>query len=117
MDPRSVALDREWEECTARGMDFSGMRFSRTTPDGQEQILSNVAPLTRPSPGVAIDVTRGPGTNGEPVGEAGDWLLRGYPSQIEVALADYDCRQETHYMDRIMEIQRDVERNWSGGLG
>jgi hypothetical protein len=113
MDPRAVALDREWEVCaTAKGLDFSPISFVEVHPDGREEYLSLVSMKTRPSPAVAMDMARGLDANGEPGVTGADWLLRGYSAQIEVALADYDCRQETHYMDRIMEIQRDVEQRF-----
>ncbi|MDR3360174.1 MAG: hypothetical protein LBO20_05925 [Bifidobacteriaceae bacterium] len=111
MDTRAAELDREWAECAVgKGIDFSGWTFSRVTPNGVEQPLTDVSMLNRPSPGNAIDLARGLDAEGKPISGEEPGLLRGHPPQIEVALADYDCRRQTDYMARIMEIQRQVEQ-------
>jgi hypothetical protein len=38
--------------------------------------------------------------------------LKAYPAQIEVALIDFDCREQVDYMDRLMEVVRDVEQKF-----
>ncbi|MDR1394239.1 MAG: hypothetical protein LBJ62_09810 [Bifidobacteriaceae bacterium] len=67
--------------------------------------------LNRPSPGTMIDRARSLGQDGQ-TEEAGLGLLKAYPAQVEVALIDYDSRQATNYLDRLLAIQRDVEQNF-----
>jgi hypothetical protein len=107
MDLRAVKLDGEWEQCaTAKGLNFSTMVFKDPL---RGEPVSDASFLNRPSPGIAIDMARSLDANGELVKD-GSGLLQGLPTQIEVALIDFDCRTETDYMSRVMEIQRDVEQ-------
>jgi hypothetical protein len=114
IDPRSVALDQEWQLCAeSKGLDFSTFVFTATMPDGSEVPSSDMALLNRPSPGNAIRLARQLGEDGEMMAAGeGQAALRAYPAQVQVALADYDCRQQTDYMNRLMEIQRDVEQQF-----
>ncbi|MDR1188287.1 MAG: hypothetical protein LBK95_12680, partial [Bifidobacteriaceae bacterium] len=117
MDPRTLALDQEWEQCaTAKGLDFSGQAFWF---EGGGQ--ADASMYNHPSPVHALDIARSLDADGQPPdpdyqpveGEDPEFgYLRAYPAQIDVALADFDCRQQVGYMDRIMAIQHDLERQF-----
>jgi hypothetical protein len=119
MDPRSVALDEKWAKCAVgKGLDMSDKVFERT--DGRP--TSDVSMKNRVSPGSAFDKARTLNEDGEsifaglklddPVPEGLEPAMRAYPAQVEIALIDYDCRKELGYMDRVMEIQIDVEQQF-----
>ncbi|MDR1441524.1 MAG: hypothetical protein LBJ02_03915 [Bifidobacteriaceae bacterium] len=107
LDPRAVALDEEWAACAAgKGLDFAGTAWA--DPDSEPTV--DVSMLNRISPVSALNHARNMGEDGEWSIDAG--YLRAYPAQVEVALVDYDCRQQLDYMDRIMEIVLDVEQDF-----
>jgi hypothetical protein len=111
MDPAAVALDGEWERCvTAKGVDFAGLVFGY----GDEDWEIFVAAEGRPSPASAMRAARLLDADGALIGEDSDEerSLRAYPAQVEVALADFDCREELGYMDRMMEIVAQAEQRF-----
>jgi hypothetical protein len=106
-DPRAQALDAEWAACAAtRGIDFSSMPF--TNSEGQP--LTDVPTLNRPSPASAMDLARATDASGNR--GKGDGLLHAYPTQVEIALVDFDCRIETNYAERLLTIHREVEQQF-----
>jgi hypothetical protein len=110
MDPRSVRLDQEWAACAVG----KGLDFSVVLPEGEDGGGTDASMANRPSPALAIEVAAALGEDGKPIDlDSADPYLRAYPAQVEVALIDFDCRQEVDYMNRIMEIQFDLERQFA----
>jgi hypothetical protein len=108
MDPRALALDKEWAKCAAsEGLDLSGRAYSVSGHPASDASMAN-----RPSPINAIDHARSLGEDGRPVDQATPGYLRAYPAQVEVALIDFDCRQEVDYMKRVIAIQTDLEQQF-----
>jgi hypothetical protein len=113
MDPRVVALDQEWATCAAgKGLDFAGQDFLSEAEIAEEGAYGGGNSFgLRPSPSRAIGTARFEAEDGSEV-PAEDALLTGRPRQLAIALADYDCREETDYLSRILEIQNDVEQRF-----
>jgi hypothetical protein len=111
MDPRSLALDQEWERCAAaKGVDFSSVQY-----DYHGHVATDASMRNRPSPVVALVIARGLDEDGnrvDPADEDTPTALRAYPAQVEVALIDFDCRKQVDYMDRMMAIVVDVEQRF-----
>jgi hypothetical protein len=114
MDPRAVTLDQEWERCTVRkGLDFSVKEYPRDGDGGADVSMAN-----RPSPMGAFDIAHMVGKDGQAISDKDvgigqdAFALQAYPAQVEVALADFDCREEIDYMDRLMAILFDVEQRF-----
>jgi hypothetical protein len=107
VDPEAVALDAEWANCMGgKGITFAPAQFER--PDGR---VSDVSLLNRPGPHAAFSLAgqmgpAGPEASGEQPG------LHAYPRQVEIALADIDCRAEVDYANRITDIQLRLERRF-----
>jgi hypothetical protein len=103
-DPRTVALDAEWEACMTR----QGYTFEEYQGDHDPSVAMAVALRTRP------DGTLGPTSDGEasadiPVEEKS---LLGTEPERKVALADYDCRVETDYLDRLTQVRWSLDEQF-----
>lgn len=109
VDPRAVALDKEWATCMAAG----GTNLPSERFDRDPRRLSDASLLNRFSPATVYFYGAGLDQDGR---EIVDWAdgqtpaQHAYPAQVEIALADFDCREELDYMNRIMAIQIDVEQ-------
>jgi hypothetical protein len=106
-DPSTLALDREWAACMLeRGFDASE---ERGTGDGGVERISA-------GPVQAFQLAMRTGADGRVAAEYGDpdapedqrSLIQSGP-EIEIALADFDCRVETDYMNRLIAIQTAME--------
>jgi hypothetical protein len=96
-DPRARAASKEWNVCMLdRGVDL----------DPGEPIADSFY-VNESSPALAEIYARNLSLNGEGLG-----VLEATPEQVEVALADFDCRAETGYIDAIMEVQLDLEQRF-----
>jgi hypothetical protein len=97
-DPRALEASERWNACMlAKEVDVGG-----DVADDADTMY-----MTRPTPWVADSHARELAVN-----EDGLPSLQATPSQIEVALADFDCRAETRYIDAIIEVQRDLEQKF-----
>ena len=96
---------------------LSDMR-TQLEPHGDEYI----ARVTGPSPLSAVDLavrTRPDGSVGDPHPDAptseipfDERYLTGDPAERAVALADFDCRAATDYLERLTTIQIDLEEEF-----
>jgi hypothetical protein len=119
MDPRALALDEESERCaTGKGLDLSAVEY-----EWEGRLADQVPSLrNRPSPAAAMIIARELGEDGEKLLMDGDDLwetdlsaaprLQAFPAQVQVALIDFDCREQVDYMDRMMAIVVDVEQEF-----
>jgi hypothetical protein len=104
-DPRAVQLDAEWETCMAG----KGYTFEPSPDDYGPRSAMDLALRTRP------DGTVGPAPDGFinlsdiPVEEKS---LLGTEPERQVALADFDCRAETDYLDRLTQIQMSIDEQF-----
>lgn len=105
-DARTVALDVEWASCMAEA--------------GHDLVAA--FDLTGPSPLSAVDLavrTRPDGSVGDPQPDTptseipfDERYLTGDPAERAVALADFDCRAATNYLERLTTIQIDLEEEF-----
>ncbi|WP_204261220.1 hypothetical protein [Blastococcus saxobsidens] len=98
--PGMAELDDEWSAC----MDASGHGGFATQMDAQESINEAVNELYE-NVGMSDDGM----PTGEPDQAAFDALAE---REVELALADLDCREEIDYADRAAEITREVEQQF-----
>jgi hypothetical protein len=108
-DPRTLALDREWAACMAgRGHDVAE---EHGTGDGGGEYVTS-------GPIQAFYLAVMTGSDGR-VADRDlhlDWtlpedqrsMIQSQP-EIDIALADFDCREQTDYMARLVELQRELE--------
>jgi hypothetical protein len=108
------SLNSEWLEC------FTDEYGEVVLPDPDEspkEAMDVVLPAEVHDPHGAWVVAELIGSDG------GFWVDVGYapeeyrslaarPKEIEVALADFDCRQKTDYLDRYFEIMRDSQNQF-----
>jgi hypothetical protein len=98
LDPRTLQLDHEWESC----MNTKGYVLERLDWEHGPMLAMGRAMRTRP------DGTVGPMHTGEVPGSLvppEEKSLLGTEPERQVALADFDCRIETNYMDRLANIR------------
>lgn len=102
-DRRIVKLNAEWRSCmTRRGASVDVYQEHATEPNMMD------------GPMAAMDLAFQPSTDGEiagadnPTDESG----AASASHIKIALADFDCRRDTRYMDRFVEVQRELEEDF-----
>jgi hypothetical protein len=86
-----LELNAEWGDCMTKAGALGADQW-RQDPD-------------RPGPANAFDVAAAEGGREQAA-------LEGSPGQLAIALADFDCRQETDYLNRFAEIQRRFEERW-----
>jgi hypothetical protein len=108
MDPATVAAHREWDACMLEaGVDLA----PHVAVDAQGNGLTDSGYANQATPVVALEFARAMGPDGALLDDE-PGFLRAYPAQLEVALADYDCRQKVDYTGRIIAAQRDVEQRF-----
>jgi hypothetical protein len=115
-DPDAVALHKEWAAC----MTEAGHAIDEPQLDQEflemlertEQRLSDVGYDVYASPSRAVMQARKLDSGSEGDSEAGVSLLKALPGQVAIAVADFDCRQQTDYMDRLMAIEIRVEQRF-----
>ncbi|MDR1188483.1 MAG: hypothetical protein LBK95_13690 [Bifidobacteriaceae bacterium] len=109
MDPEALALDSEFAACIAKkGVDLSSMVFER---DGEW--VRDVSNSSRESPAAAFEYAYSLREDGTPTPRDEEFSgLQAFPRQVEIALADFDCRAELDYMNRIMAVQNRVEKEF-----
>ena len=105
-DPRITSLNATWNGCMANlGYDLlSGFYWNQ----------HNVSPWTAQT--LALR-TRADGSLGDTwynyqydeITPPEERSLLGTPAEIQIALADYDCRRESDYMERYLAVQIDLE--------
>ncbi|MCL2803991.1 MAG: hypothetical protein FWD29_08615 [Micrococcales bacterium] len=101
-DSAAVKLNREWSQCMmAAGIDVTG---------GQEIIPSNTGYLNQATPLMAFFYARS--LENSDIATDDSPRLIASPAQVEVAVADYDCRAQTDYFNRILDVQIRVERSF-----
>ncbi|MDR0594329.1 MAG: hypothetical protein LBG60_13990 [Bifidobacteriaceae bacterium] len=108
-DPRTLAMDREWADCMA-GFGFDVAEEHVVGDSGQAGVISG--------PIQAFYLARATGADGQVADTSLDGpreppkdqrSLIGSQPEIDIALADFDCRVETDYMNRLIAIQRELE--------
>jgi hypothetical protein len=105
-DPAVLALNHEWQSCmAARGFVFGG----EADGAGPEAAI-DVAVRTRPDGTVA---TYAPGVYFSDIPVEVKSLL-GTPAERPVALADFDCRAETNYLERLTAIRVELDTEFIG---
>ena len=97
--PAMAELDDEWSAC----MDAAGHGGFATRSDAETAIYDELNALHENAP-IAAD-----GTSTGPDEAALDALGE---KEVEQALADLDCREETDYTDRSAEITRELEQQF-----
>jgi hypothetical protein len=101
-DVRSVKLHGEWHACmVSLGVDVSDAVYPVDPTTGEPG--HSVGYFNMPSPAVAL-------LYASSLDPSGGFLLTGDPAQNDVALADFDCRNETRYVARLTEVQTDLEQ-------
>jgi hypothetical protein len=108
-DARTVELNREWRSCMAEqghamesfrgdseegglldGPEGAFLMATRTSPDG------SVASLSTDEAKLSVNQES----------------LVGSQAEIDIAVADFDCRADTDYLARLTEIQRSMEQDF-----
>ncbi|MDR0627839.1 MAG: hypothetical protein LBG11_11415 [Bifidobacteriaceae bacterium] len=109
MDTEALALDQEFTSCLSdKGIDFSFLVF-----EDEYGWTQDVANLNRVSPSTVFQEAYALREDGSLTPEGEDFVgLQAYPRQVEIALADFDCREELDYMNRMMAIQLRVEQEF-----
>jgi hypothetical protein len=98
--PSAVAASESWNTCMiAAGVDLGAFMPDPPTADTMYYTL--------PTPQVADEYARSLAVNAEGLG-----FLQADPEQVSVALADFDCRAETGYIDTILDVQREMEQDF-----
>ena len=97
--PGMAELDAEWAAC----MDTAGHGGFATQTDAQNSIYDE---LNKIYEAVPVDAE---GVGGEPDQAARDALGK---REVELALADLDCREETDYRDRYDDVSREAEQQF-----
>jgi hypothetical protein len=98
--PGMAELDAEWATCmddAGQGGHASPMEAQNSIHDEMNKIWENV------------DMSEEPTASGEPDKAAMDALAE---KEVDLALADLDCREETDYRDRHAAITREVEQQF-----
>ena len=103
-DPRTIQLDAEWESC----MNQQGFTFDKLEGDHGPNMAMGLALRTRPDGSVGSFRVGVPAAD-IPVDEQS---LLGTEPERKVALADFDCRAETDYMDRLAEIRVSLDNQF-----
>jgi hypothetical protein len=105
-------LDDEWAKCFE-------VEFGRPLPTPDPLLVGDggtVSPITTPDAAWSLALETGP--DGEYWHGTGDVLpveydsLTGTENEIKIALADFDCRQKTDYVERFFEIMRDSQNQF-----
>jgi hypothetical protein len=114
-DAEAVALHKEWAACMAD----AGQVIDEPKPDPRLQAILEKTTGPRPydgyavyaSPSRAIMQARYVDAEGQVTGDGSRQpFLRALPGQVAIALADFDCRERTNYMDRLMAVEVRVEQ-------
>ncbi|MGY1650625.1 hypothetical protein [Geodermatophilus sp. SYSU D01119] len=98
--PGMADLDREWAEC----MDAAGHGGHVTQADAQNSVHDELNAIYED-----VAVSEDGTSTGEPDQAALDALAE---REVELALADLGCREETDYRDRSTEITHEVEEQF-----
>jgi len=98
--PAMADLDAEWAAC----MDAAGQGGFTAQVDAQNSIYEDMNALYEEMP-----VSDDGSMTGEPDQAARDALAE---REVELALADLDCREETDYRDRSAEVSRELEQQF-----
>ncbi|MDR2929480.1 MAG: hypothetical protein LBV06_01015 [Propionibacteriaceae bacterium] len=107
IDPAVLKLNDEWESCMAtRGYVFDPQSWE--PEDGGPQIAMNRAIETTPD-GSVVSVP--PGTRIDQAPPEAVSLLGSQPER-DIALADFDCRAQTNYLPRLIDIRFDLEEQF-----
>jgi len=97
--PGMAELDEAWAAC----MDAAGHGGHTTQSDAQMSVFDDLNAIYEANTSADGAMT------GEPDQAALDALAE---EEVELALADLDCREETDYSDRSAEITREVEQQF-----
>lgn len=107
-DKRVLALSAEWRTCmAASGIDVDGRLASRRADDPSS--------VDGPQGAFMLAVETGDdGAVADPsvpleTRRRDQQSLSGSKPEIAIALADYDCRVATNYVDRLVAVQRGME--------
>jgi len=103
-DQRTIQLDAEWESC----MNRQGFTFDKLEGDHGPTMAMSLALRTRPDGSVG-PFRVGVSTSDIPVEEQS--LLDTEPER-KVAAADFDCRAEADYMDRLTKIRVSLDNQF-----
>jgi hypothetical protein len=98
--PGMAALDAEWAAC----MDDAGQGGHANPVEAQNSIHEEMNKVWE-----NVGMSEEPSASGEPDQAAMDALAE---KEVDLALADLDCREETDYRDRHAEITREVEQQF-----
>lgn len=105
-DPRTIQLDSEWELCMTTRQGFT---FDKLEGDHGPRMAMGLAIRTRPDGSIGpfhyepVPITEVPVEEGS---------LLGTEPERKVAVADFDCRTETNYMDRIVDIRVSLDNQF-----
>jgi hypothetical protein len=108
-DPRTLALDREWSACMdGKGYDVHEEHVMGDS--GSAELISGPiqALYLAIQTGADGEVSSRDSSADTTVPEDQRTLIQSEPEKA-VALADFDCRQETDYMARLIAVQRELE--------
>jgi hypothetical protein len=114
-DPEAVALHKEWAACMAgEGQVIDVPKLDQAFLEmlersGQRQADTSYDVYA--SPTRAMMQARDLDTEGRVTGDGSKQsFLQALPGQVAIALADFDCRERTNYMDRLMAVEVRVEQ-------
>jgi hypothetical protein len=106
--PEIVALDGEWAAC----MDAAGQPGFTTQMDAQQSIYDAQNAFYEDS-SLATTELDAEATSGAPFEEPDQAELDALgEEEVALALVDLDCREQTDYRDRQLEVQRQVEEQF-----
>ncbi|MDR0365732.1 MAG: hypothetical protein LBH68_02730 [Bifidobacteriaceae bacterium] len=109
LDSRVVSLNQDWHSC----MLTKGVDVSEQAAEG-----ISIAWMRTPSPALAFALAEtegaksvlGAAANGaDPLTMDQNRQLVGSPEEIRIALADFDCREQTNYLATAIEVQLELE--------
>ena len=108
-DPHTISLNREWRSCMAKsGHSMEPIRDGAKDggvldgPEGAYRLAVRTAP-----DGAVAELTADQAKLPQD-----QKSLVGSQVEIEIALADFDCRAQTDYVSRITDIQRSMEQDY-----
>jgi hypothetical protein len=80
--------------------------------DAAGNALSDSGYMNQATPAVAWEFARHLGPDDSQWLDGDQALLRAGPAQVQVALADWDCRERTDYIGRLLEVQIAAEQRF-----